>query len=575
VVYNGALYVSEAETNSSGGSASCGGGANTNTCARIVRFTEGPIVNNELSSFVNTTPGRLGTTTSIVRVSAMTVYNGVLYASTNKSNAAEVYRYDGSSETGGTGTSVFTAVSSSAGTIASGGTASIDNVATMTPFNDKLYVGTDESNSAEVYQFSQVEGQSNRLLFNASSDNAGSTEQTNYPNQGSIFFNAERNGTNVQGAATGSFIFSNSISTATGNYDVAEDYATRDDTLKPGDLVAIDPHETGFVRKASGSYDSGIVGVYSEKPALRLTQQDATINGGRAIPVALAGRVPVSVSTENGAILPGDPLTSSSVPGVSMKATRYGRIVGMAMEPYDGVGPGKVMGFVNPNFYSGQSTVQGGSTQSADLTLDGKISANSLEVSGTATTKDLIVTGEAKVASLNVTGTATVGSLTSTGTITTKNMTITSEAMINLLTVEVVTIRGDLSVGGNLYIGQAQSKNAITKEFTAGKDLTAGEVVVADPAHDNQVTTTTKAGDTKVVGIVLDDAKSGTPVKVAIGGTIQAKTDGGVVAGDVLASSATEGAAAKQDPPQVGAIVGKALSKPEKDGLTWILVALQ
>jgi hypothetical protein len=51
------------------------------------------------------------------------------------------------------------------------------------------------------------------------------------------------------------------------------------------------------------------------------------------MPVALAGRVLVKVSNENGAIAAGDYLTSaSSTPGHAMKATRAGRVIGMALE---------------------------------------------------------------------------------------------------------------------------------------------------------------------------------------------------------------------------------------------------
>jgi hypothetical protein len=67
--------------------------------------------------------------------------------------------------------------------------------------------------------------------------------------------------------------------------------------------------------------------------------------------VALAGRVPTKVSTENGPIEIGDPLTSSNLPGVAMKAKKPGRIIGLALEPYSGEGVGKIMVFVNTQWY--------------------------------------------------------------------------------------------------------------------------------------------------------------------------------------------------------------------------------
>jgi len=80
--------------------------------------------------------------------------------------------------------------------------------------------------------------------------------------------------------------------------------------------------------------------------------------------VALNGRVPVKVSTENGEIKAGDFLTSSSIPGVAMKATKPGQVVGKALEDFDGVSSlneymledgirvktGKILVFVNVTY---------------------------------------------------------------------------------------------------------------------------------------------------------------------------------------------------------------------------------
>jgi len=65
--------------------------------------------------------------------------------------------------------------------------------------------------------------------------------------------------------------------------------------------------------------------------------------------VGLAGRVPVKVSMENGPIQVGDPLTSSSTPGVAMKASRAGKVLGYALESMSM--DGKVLVFVEPGYY--------------------------------------------------------------------------------------------------------------------------------------------------------------------------------------------------------------------------------
>ena len=67
--------------------------------------------------------------------------------------------------------------------------------------------------------------------------------------------------------------------------------------------------------------------------------------------VALSGRVPVKVSTENGQIKAGDYLTSSSIPGVAMKANSDGMMIGQALTSYDGVEVGQVIVFIK-NTYS-------------------------------------------------------------------------------------------------------------------------------------------------------------------------------------------------------------------------------
>ena len=107
--------------------------------------------------------------------------------------------------------------------------------------------------------------------------------------------------------------------------------------LEPGDLVSADGSSLSrLVQKSAGvPYDPRILGIVSTKPGF-VAGYD--INGGSdgGVVVALAGRVPVKVSTEGGEIKSGDRLTSSSIAGVAMKATTSGMTIGVALEPYDG-----------------------------------------------------------------------------------------------------------------------------------------------------------------------------------------------------------------------------------------------
>ena len=72
-------------------------------------------------------------------------------------------------------------------------------------------------------------------------------------------------------------------------------------------------------------------------------------------PLALSGRIPVKVCLEGGAIRNGDFLTSSSTPGVAMKATEPGRVIGMALGSFDDPSEaesetGKVVTLINPHW---------------------------------------------------------------------------------------------------------------------------------------------------------------------------------------------------------------------------------
>ncbi|KKT71433.1 MAG: hypothetical protein UW68_C0067G0003, partial [Candidatus Collierbacteria bacterium GW2011_GWB1_44_6] len=126
--------------------------------------------------------------------------------------------------------------------------------------------------------------------------------------------------------------------------DLAEIYSTNDKTIAMGDVVSLDSALRAGVKKSTGRYDSSVLGIVSTAPALTIGGTDG--EGLSAVPVALSGRVPVKVSAENGAIKAGDLLTTSSTPGVAMKATKAGAIIGNAMSDFSGEGIGLVLAFV-------------------------------------------------------------------------------------------------------------------------------------------------------------------------------------------------------------------------------------
>lgn len=140
--------------------------------------------------------------------------------------------------------------------------------------------------------------------------------------------------------------------------DVAEQYYYNGDlatTPLPGTVVRIDPAHVGHIQVSQGSHDPFMIGIVSTKPGLRLSNTDDYI-GGSPVDVALSGRVPVKVSTENGPIKAGDWITSSSVPGVAMKASKAGKVLGQALDSYSGNGVGMLTLFINNTMYAGDPT---------------------------------------------------------------------------------------------------------------------------------------------------------------------------------------------------------------------------
>ena len=148
--------------------------------------------------------------------------------------------------------------------------------------------------------------------------------------------------------SNGNATIAGTLTTNIGNYDLAEDYPTTDNSVEAGDVVSIDTANDSHVVKSTKPYDNTVIGIFSEKPGFRLSQV-GNINGDKAVPVALDGRVPVKVNNENGPIHKGDFLTTSSTPGVAMKATKAGQVLGKALQDFNGIS-GKITAFVNITF---------------------------------------------------------------------------------------------------------------------------------------------------------------------------------------------------------------------------------
>jgi hypothetical protein len=154
-------------------------------------------------------------------------------------------------------------------------------------------------------------------------------------------------------------------------FDIAEFYSVTG-TAEAGDVLVLDASSTATVRQSNGvAYDSNIIGVVSTAPGFVLGW-----DGGAK--VALAGRVPVKISMNNGEIHVGDALVSSDVPGYAMKATQPGMILGYALEDVSTTGTGQI--FVSVGFWAG---VAFGPTGAMQIDQSGNVSVmHDLHVGG-------------------------------------------------------------------------------------------------------------------------------------------------------------------------------------------------
>jgi mucin-19 len=195
------------------------------------------------------------------------------------------------------------------------------------------------------------------LLMNFGNDTGSySGDFLNLQNDGSSVFTVSSNGTTTIGNGTtmaglqigrGGLCVDNdgscnasttgritSVSATVGNSDLAEMYFSSQE-LEPGEIV----YATGgiSVGRASTETTEKIIGVVSTKPGMTLGFDDTSLNAGEAgYPIALTGRVPIKLSTENGPIAIGDKIALSSIPGVGMKARPGDVVVGSALEAFDG-----------------------------------------------------------------------------------------------------------------------------------------------------------------------------------------------------------------------------------------------
>ncbi len=108
---------------------------------------------------------------------------------------------------------------------------------------------------------------------------------------------------------------------------VAQYLPLKGDNIRAGSIVSSSTE--GFVLSTK-PYDQTVIGVVSDKPAISfdIFQLGA---GEKRYQVLTAGTVRVNVSSINGTIKKGDLVTSSSIQGVGMRASKTGFILGTSL----------------------------------------------------------------------------------------------------------------------------------------------------------------------------------------------------------------------------------------------------
>ncbi|PIT86498.1 MAG: hypothetical protein COU33_02805, partial [Candidatus Magasanikbacteria bacterium CG10_big_fil_rev_8_21_14_0_10_43_6] len=218
-----------------------------------------------------------------------------------------------------------------------------------------------------MFQTSASTSVSNLFIFdtyNSFPTTVSTTYLLSVRNNGQSAFSVASNG---DVAASGTLYAANAtVGTPGSPGDLAErvDIAL-DDHVESGDVMIVDPNALDTYRRSGGTYEQSIAGVISTNPTI-------TVGNGRTkhtAVMAMIGRVPIKVSTENGPIRRGDILVSASIAGYAMRydatvdngATLVGA-VGVALEAFDGE-KGKILGLVRSGWMNNRNETIAGLQQ--------------------------------------------------------------------------------------------------------------------------------------------------------------------------------------------------------------------
>lgn len=142
-----------------------------------------------------------------------------------------------------------------------------------------------------------------------------------------------------------------------GTLGVARMVEVKEKNVKDGSVIS--NSETG-TKLSTVPYDPQIIGVVSQDAGIIFASGSDT-----SVPVISTGRVYILVSSKNGNIKKGDLLTTSTIPGVAVKADADGYVLGSALEDYKSSNPKQIDRIaieLNLHYFNAKPTLLGSLT---------------------------------------------------------------------------------------------------------------------------------------------------------------------------------------------------------------------
>ncbi len=418
--------------------------------------------------------------------------------------------------------------------------------------------------------------------------------------------------------------------------DYAEAFRITDLTLKPGEVVVFDPSAPGYIARAAQAYSTLIAGVISgdpgfvtgnsfdaeeaADPAVALEMKSAFAGGDYARgaelsvvlqrkktdqqrPVALAGRLPVKVDPAYGPIHAGDHLTSSATPGHAMAMRGAGPSLGVALEGWEGPGPGAIMAFVQRGHYTPPALLEqaAAAQESLAASLESRTAdpqtgiqrlASSLQVVLDAQGEDdarfsVFRDGDAAEPRAEVFRVDERGNVWAQGAFRPRSMDLAEILELGEPAGPGDVLTMDPEDPDRCILSRAAADRAVVGVVASDPGVLLGgdmsRLLSEEPELAEALAEARAAGDRRgeqAVWTELEARFRARHAAVALSGTVMVKVDaswGAIEPGDLLIASPTPGHAMRApDPVPEGAVIGKAMGRLDRgEGLIRMIVMLR